>query len=60
MDLNNYITINDLAKKYGLNPDTIRSYIARGQVIPDDKKFKVGNTWLIEKKFAEEKWGKRR
>lgn len=60
MDLNNYITINDLAKEYKLNPDTIRSYIARGQVIPDDKKFKIGNTWLIEKQFAKEKWSKRK
>ena len=44
--MNNFFTVNELAKYFGLNPKTIyRSLWAKG--IPA---YKVGGTWRIAKK----------
>lgn len=52
------LTLNEINERYGIKPDTIRSYIARGEVIPKDKIVKIGRQWFIDSVFAAEKWGK--
>ena len=51
------MTLKEVEEEYKVAPTTLRAYISRGKVIPEDKKVKLGNQWLIERKFAEEKWG---
>lgn len=59
MELKKWMTINELSEKYGVVPATIRNYIKRNQVIPEKKRIKIGRQWFIDRKFAEEKWGKK-
>ena len=55
----NLLTLNEVQERYGIKPDTIRSYITRGEVIPQDKIVKIGRQWFIDSVFAAEKWGKK-
>lgn len=57
--MDNWLTLKELHEKGGPLPDTIRTYILRGQVVPKDKLCKVGNTWLIDKEWANEKYIKK-
>lgn len=56
----NLLTLNEVQERYGIKPDTIRSYITRGEVIPQDKLIKIGRQWFIDSVFASEKWGQKR
>jgi len=58
MKLEDFMTLAEIGKDYKVKPATLRSYISRGQVIPEDKRIKIGETWLIDREFVEEKWGK--
>ena len=54
------LTLNEVQEQFGVKPDTIRSYITRGEVIPQDKIVKIGRQWFIDSVFASEKWGQKR
>ena len=56
----NFMTTSQVADEFDVKVRTLTSYLARGQVIPDDRKIRVGGQWLIERKFAESKWDKRK
>lgn len=60
MELKSLMTLSEIEETYGVRSDTIRSYITRGQVIPENKRVKIGEMWFIDRKFAEEKWARRR
>lgn len=59
MQLQEYMTLKELEEKYEISTATIRAYISRKKVIPEQELFKLGNQWLIRREFAEEKWGKK-
>lgn len=58
MNLNKALTLLQVSEQYNIKRNTLLSYISRNQVIPEDKKIKIGNQWFIDRDFAEEKWGK--
>lgn len=60
MDLTKLITLKEIEEKYGVKPATIRSYVNREKVIPEDKILKIGSLWFIDRAFAEEKWGNKK
>lgn len=49
-------TIPEITEKYDIKSTTLRNYINRGQVIPDNKKIMKGRIWLIDKAFIDEKY----
>lgn len=57
MKLQNYMTLKEIEEVYGISTATIRTYIMREKVIPKEKRYKIGNQWFVDRKFAEEKWG---
>lgn len=57
MKLENYMTLKDIENEFGVKTRTVQAYILRGQVIPEDKKIKIGRQWFIDKAFAKGKWG---
>lgn len=52
-----HYTTSEIKEKYGISPGTIRTYIMRDEVIPEDKRIKIGRQWYIEKEFADKLWG---
>lgn len=56
MDMSDLMTLKEIEAKYGVKTRTVQSYITRDQVIPSDKKIKIGRQWFVDRKFAEEKW----
>ncbi len=55
-DLKDWMTLKEIEALYGIKPATIRVYILRGQVIPDDALYKLGNTWLVKKTWVQKKY----
>lgn len=54
-----FMTLKEIEEKYGVKKSTVKAYLTRGEVIPNDKKIKIGNQWFTEREFAENKWGKK-
>ena len=54
--LQEWITLEDLERRYIIKASSIRAYVARKQVIPDKVLAKVGKQWLIAREYAEMKW----
>lgn len=52
-----HYTTSEIKEKYDISPGTIRTYIMRDEVIPEDKRIKIGRQWYIEKDFADKLWG---
>lgn len=57
MRVEDIMTLAQVEQEYGVKADTLRSYIARGQVIPRHKLLKVGENWCIEKRWVRQKYG---
>lgn len=53
-----FMTLKEIEETYGVKKNTLKAYLTRGEVIPDDKKIKIGNQWFIEREFSEKKWKK--
>ena len=54
---NTHYTTSEIKEKFGISPGTIRTYIMRNTVIPEDKRIKIGRQWYVEREFAENLWG---
>ena len=52
-----HYTTSEIKEKVGISPGTIRTYVMRDEVIPEDKRIKSGRQWYIEKEFADRLWG---
>lgn len=52
-----HYTTSEIKEKFDISPATLRAYISRDKVIPEDKRIKIGRQWYIEKEFAENLWG---
>lgn len=50
LDLQNRLTVNEVAKKMGKNPETIRRWVREEKV----KAIKLGNVFYIEKDSLKE------
>lgn len=59
MNFEDYITILDIEKQFNVKAGTIRSFIAREQVIPKDKIVKIGRQWFINKQWVKENYEER-
>lgn len=53
----NYYTLREIEELYGVKVNTLTSYIARGVVIPDEVKGKIGGIWAISKEWVDMKYG---
>lgn len=56
IELDEVYTISEITDKYDIKKNTIYAYLNRGEVIPEDKVFKKGNVYLIEKEWIDEKY----
>ena len=56
MELKDYMTGAEVEKLYNVKAATLRIYISRNEVIPEDCYVKAGNTWLYKKEWIEEKY----
>lgn len=54
--MDNWLTLKEIEKLTGVKVDTLGAYLRRNEVIPDDKRIKKGNMWLIDRKWIEEKY----
>lgn len=54
--MDNWLTLKEIEKLTGVKVDTLGAYLRRKEVIPEDKRIKKGNMWLIDKKWVEEKY----
>ncbi len=54
--MDNWLTLREAEELTGIKHNTFGSYITREKVIPENKRIKKGNMWLIDREWLEEKY----
>ncbi len=59
MNLKEYMSIPEIAKEFKVSSSTLRAYLARKQVVPEEIALRVGCQWLIKREWVESRYQKR-
>lgn len=59
MNLKEYMSIPEITKEFKVSSSTLRAYLVRKQVIPEEATLRVGCQWLIKREWIESRYQKR-